>query len=463
MKKENSVSRRKFLITTATAALAQPLLLSHASLGKSKRIPLRHVCIGVGGMGWHDLNRFKAHPEVEIVAICDVDENHLNRAAEAVPNAKKYTDWRELLEVEAGNFDSINVSVPDHNHFAIAYQSIQLGKHVYCQKPMCHDVAEIRTLTAAAEEAGIVSQLGTQHASGKGDRTAVQWIKEGHIGKIKQVYLCSNRPGATEAYRFEGPRPDRGENPPAHVHWDLFIGTAPMRPYAPTIYHPSKWRAWQDFGTGWSGDIGCHILDAVWKGLELKAPKSVVAKVQDSWENSPARRADTWPQSNHITWVFPGNKMTAAGELKVEWFDGEFYPPEEVRALFSVEDYPAESAMLIGTEGALLIPHTQMPVLLPEAQFAHVAPPKLEERDHYHHFVDACLGKTNTESHFAISGPMSETVILGTVAIRQPNEVLNWDASNMKILNQDAANQYLSRDYRKGWQVNGFDAKKFNS
>ncbi|SHM79739.1 Oxidoreductase family, NAD-binding Rossmann fold [Cyclobacterium lianum] len=453
MKKENSVSRRKFLVTTATAALAQPFLLSPPVMGQTKRNPLRHACVGVGGMGWHDLNRFKAHPEVEIVAICDVDENHLNRAAEALPNAKKYTDWRELLENEAGNFDAINVSVPDHNHFPIAIQSIKQGKHVYCQKPMCHDVAEIRKLTEAAGNAGIVSQLGTQHASGKGDRTAVQWIKEGHIGKIKEVYLCSNRPGATEAYRFEGPRPEGGENPPLHLHWDLFIGTAPMRPYAPAIYHPAKWRAWQDFGTGWSGDIGCHILDAVWKGLELTAPKSVVAKVQESWEQSPERRADSWPQSNHITWIFPGNKHTAADELKVEWFDGEFYPPEDIRSLYSLEDYPAESAMLVGTEGALLIPHTKMPVLLPAEKFRQVSAPVLEERDHYHHFVDACLGKVKTESHFGMSGPMSETVILGTVAIRQPNQVLEWDAGSMKILNSDAANQYLSREYRKGWEI----------
>lgn len=455
MKEKNDISRRNFIIRSTTAALAQPLLFHLPALGRGKKAKLRHVCVGVGGMGGHDLNRFKSHPEVEIVAICDVDENHLAKASESLPAAKKYTDWRELFAKEMGNFDSINVSVPDHNHFPISYQAIQSGKHVYCQKPMCHDVAEIRKLTEAANKAGIVSQLGTQHASGKGDRTAVRWIKEGHIGKIKQVYLCSNRPGATEAYRFEGPRPAKGENPPAHVHWEQFIGTAPMRPYAPKIYHPSKWRAWQDFGTGWSGDIGCHILDAVWKGMGLKAPISVVARVQESWEQSPARRADTWPQSNHITWTFPGNHMTAEDELQVEWFDGEFYPPEEIRALYSLSDYPAESAMLVGTEGALLIPHTKMPVLLPQSQFQSVSAPELEERDHYHHFVDACLGKVETESDFAISGPMSETVILGTVAIRMPNTVLKWDAAKMKITQPFAANQYLSRDYRSGWEVKG--------
>lgn len=441
------------MVTAATALVTPPLLLSIPSFAGQTRKKLRHACIGVGGMGSHDLQRFIAHPDVEIVAICDVDEERLKKAAELVPNARQYKDWRILLKEESEKFDSINVSVPDHNHFPISYTAIQMGKHVYCQKPMCHDVAEIRELTDAAIKAGIVSQLGTQHASGIGDRTAVQLIKEGHIGKIKNVYLCSNRPGATEAYRFIGPRPSEGQEPPAELDWDRWIGTAPVRPYSPSIYHPSKWRAWQDFGTGWSGDIGCHIFDAVWKGLSLKAPLSVHARVQESWEQSPERRADTWPQSNHITWMFPGNELTESDELSVEWFDGEFYPPEEVRALFSVAEYPAESAMLVGTEGALLIPHTKMPLLLPESKYKEVKFAELEERDHYHHFVDACLGKTKTESHFAQSGPMTEAIILGTVAIREPQKVLQWDAKKMKIPNHPEAEKYLSRTYRKGWKV----------
>lgn len=456
--KKNDISRREFILKAASAAVAAPLLISQAKMISPAANRLRHVCIGVGGMGWHDLNKFKTHQEVDIVAICDVDEKNLKRAAEALPNAKTYADWRELFINEANNFDSVNVSVPDHNHFAISFQAIKMGKHVYCQKPMCHDVAEIRVLTEAAKKAGIVSQLGTQHASGLGDRTAVQWIKEGHIGKIKNVYLCSNRPGATEAYRYKGPRPATGETPPATLNWDLWVGTAPMRPYSPAIYHPSKWRAWQDFGTGWSGDIGCHIFDAVWKGLGLTAPNTIQARVQESWQQSPERMADTWPQSNHITWIFPGNEMTASDTLQVEWFDGEFYPPDEVRALFSLTDYPAESAMLIGTEGALLIPHTKMPVLLPQSKFAGVKEPALENRDHYHHFADACLGKTKTESHFEQSGPMAEAIILGTVALNEPGKLLAWNHKKMKFSNLKEANKHLSRKYREGWEVKGFNA-----
>jgi predicted dehydrogenase len=407
-------------------------------------------------MGWHDLQNFKEHPDVEIVALCDVDAKNLQRAAEALPNARTYTDWRQLLKKERNKIDSVNVTVPDHNHFAIAYTAIQEGKHVYCQKPMCHDVAEVRKLTEEAVKAGVITQLGTQHASGKGDRSAVQILKDGVIGKVKHAYLCSNRPSAIERYRLPGPRPSQGQEVPSHLNWDLWTGTAPVRPYAPDIYHPAIWRAWQDFGTGWSGDIGCHIFDAVWKGLGLQAPISVVAEVQDSWRKSSERNGDTWPQGDHITWMFPGNELTQSEVLPVEWFDGEFYPPWEVQALFHGKPYPAESALLIGTQGALLIPHTDMPVLLPESKYADYQMPTLEERNHYHHFADACLGNAVNESHFAQSGPMTEAILLGTVAIRMPDTVLEWDSVKMSFPNHPKANTYLQREYRKGWGVGGF-------
>jgi predicted dehydrogenase len=286
----------------------------------------------------------------------------------------------------------------------------------------------------------------------------VQYLRDGVIGKVKRVILCSNRPGAIDAYRLVGPRPAKGEAAPASLAWDLWLGTAPVRDFAPTIYHPSTWRAWQDFGTGWSDDIGCHIFDAVWKGLGLTAPLSVTAEVQESWKNSPERRGDTWPQSDHITWVFPGSAKSGGKDFNVEWFDGLIYPPEEAQALSreaGFTEYPAESALVIGTEGAMLMPHQGGPVLLPKAKFAGVAKPKVAARNHYHHFLDACLGGEKTESHFVQTGPMAETIILGTVAIRVPDTVLRWDAANLKITNSEAANKLLRRTYRKGWEVPG--------
>lgn len=453
-KNAKTLSRRNFILSAATTAVAPAILLQSSSAIPAQQTKLHHACIGVGGMGWHDLNTFKSHPDVNIVAVCDVDANNLKKAVDAIPGVRAYSDWRELLKKEKNNIQSVNVTVPDHNHYVIAYNAIKLKKHVYCQKPMCHDVAEVRSLTNAAVKAGVVTQLGTQVASSACDRTAVQLIKDQVIGKVKHVYLCSNRPGAIDAYRLIGPRPVEQIQAPTTLNWDLWTGTAPLRSYAPNIYHPAKWRAWQDFGTGWSGDIGCHIFDAVWKGLGLKAPLSVIAEVQESWKNNAERKADTWPQSDHITWKFPGNNYTDGNELMLEWFDGLIYPPEEVRALYSLDNYPAESAMLVGTEGALLIPHGgDMPILLPAEKFKEKNFKNFESRNHYHHFVDACLGKEKTESHFAQSGPMTEAILLGTVAIRVPGQALHWDAVNMKFPNYPDAERYLKRTYRKGWEV----------
>jgi predicted dehydrogenase len=321
---------------------------------------------------------------------------------------------------------------------------------------MCHDVAEVRELTEASVEKGVVTQLGTQMAASLGERTMVHLLKTGTIGKIKHAYLCANRPGAVENYRLLGPRPANGTQPPKHLGWNLWLGTAPERPFAPDIYHPVKWRAWLDFGTGWSGDIGCHIFDAVWKGLGLHPALDVIAEVQESWKNSPARRADTWPQGQHITWTFPGNDLTDGKSLPVEWFDGDYYPPEAIRALYSVKDYPTESAMLIGTEGALLYELGRTPILLPEKKFENHPRPKLEPRDHYHHFVDACLGVAKNESHFAQTGPMTESILLGTVAIRVPRKLLAWNHLGMKFKNDSDANRLLKRTYRSGWRAGGF-------
>lgn len=407
-------------------------------------------------MGAVDLENFRQHEKVRIVAICDVDEKNLKAAAAKVPEARLYRDWRELLVEEGNRIDSVNVAVPDHMHFSIAYSAVQRGKNVYCQKPMCHDAAEVRELTEAAKHNGVVTQLGTQLASAVGDRTTVRWLQNGVIGKVRHVYLSANRPGAVEAYRPVGPRPAQTQPPPAHLDWDRWLGSAPERPYAPDVYHPTKWRGWLDFGTGWSGDIGCHIFDAIWKGLELTAPKSVVARVQESWKNSGERRADTWPQANHITWTFPGSVFTGGEELTVEWFDGEFWAPEEIRARFSAEDYPTESAMVIGTEGALLNPLGRSPILLPEAKFEKVKRPKFEDRNHYHHFVDTCFGDAHCESHFGQSGPMTEAILLGTVAVRMPETKLTWDARSLRIPNNPEADALLRRRYRTGWRVGGF-------
>ncbi len=453
----DSMSRRRFLAcsTLGTAALASGC----ATVPRPRAVPanskLAHACIGVDGMGGSDLGNFLNHPRLQVVALCDVDADRLARAAQRVPGARTYTDWRELLAAEGDRIDSVNVATPDHMHAAIELPFLRAGKHVYGQKPLAHDVAECRALTQAARRAGVVTQLGTQHASGMGDRLAVKFLQAGLIGRVKHVYLCSNRPGI-EAYRLAGPRPAQGEPPPASLNWDHWLGTAPERPYARTVYHPAVWRCWQDFGTGWSGDIGCHIFDAVWKGLGLTAPIAVHAEVQTSWRDSAERRGDTWPQSNHITWTFPGNPMTDGKELPVEWFDGEFYPPADVQQLAlgdGVNGYPAESAMIIGTEGAMLVPHQSGPILLPREKYKGTDRTLPKAPNHYHRFVEACLGGEPSNSPFEIAGPMAEAIILGTVAIRVPETLLHWDAKRLRVKNSELAQQLVRRTYRSGWAV----------
>ena len=451
-----NTTRRRFLHSLAplAGALAAPNILRAANVNGR----LQHACIGVGGMmGFNDFQNFRQHPRTDVVAICDVDADNLERALKEVPHARIYRDWREMLATEGGKIDSINATVPDHMHAAICFTAMQAGKHTYCQKPMCHDVAEIRTLTRIAADKQLKTQLGSQHASGAGDRLAVAYLKAGVIGKIKHVYLCSNRTSGMD-YRLDKPQPSPVPVP-ARLDWNLWLGTAPERPYAADVYHPSKWRSWLDFGTGWSGDIGCHIFSAPWKALGLKAPISIQARVNKAWLDSPDLRAQLWPRANHITWVFPGNDLTETGKpLTVEWFDGvepDFYIPDEFRKLYPGERFPEEAALFIGQNGALLLPHTSGPQLLPREKFATIARPEVKGENHYHNFINSILDNTPCESPFDLSGPMSEAVILGTVAARTPGVKLAWDAPALQFTNSNAANSLLRRSYREGWKIPG--------
>jgi len=449
------VSRRRFLQSSAAAAVTAAVYRN--AMGANDR--LAHACIGVGGMmGGHDFGKFRGNPKVQLVAICDVDANHLAGAKKAAPDARAYADWRELLAKEGDKVDSVNATVPDHMHAAISMSALHAGKGVYCQKPLTHDVFESRMIAQAAAKSGKTTQLGTQFASGIGDRLGVHYLRSGAIGKARRAYLCSNRTGAIDSYRLVGPRPAQGEKPPGSLSWDLWLGTAPVREFAPSIYHPVRWRAWQDFGTGWSGDIGCHIFDAAWKGLDLKTPTTVTAEVQKSWEDSPARRGDTWPQGDHITWQFPANAHTVDEGLTLEWFDGVFFPPKEAQDLAlqaGMSKFPEEGLLVVGTEGAMLLGHQTAPILLPKDKFKGTPKPNLEPRDHYDHFVNASLGGPKTESHFVQTGAMAEAILLGTVAIRCPGKLLEWNAPEMKIPNSPQAEKFLKRTYRDGWKVEG--------
>ncbi len=470
------LTRRRFLNVAGVAAGA-PLILRSGLRAASPNGKLQHACIGVTRMGGNDLKNFLGNDRVEIVALCDVDSAHLEEAAKQVPNARRYTDWREMFATEGDKIDSVNVTTPDHMHFPIAHEALRLGKHVYCQKPMCHDIAEVRLLTEFATQKGVVTQLGTQHASKIGDRMMVRYMQDGVIGKIKRAYLCTNRPAPN---RLGGPRPAVGQQAPPELNWEQWIGTAPMRPFVPEIYHPARWRAWRDFSTSWVGDMGCHLMDATWRALGLKAPKSVIAEVDWVWkeeatwraldakssqpmaseievlkESATERQKENWPLSDHVTWTFAGGPLVDGGEMVIEWFDGEFLPPEDVRAMDPSGKFPSEGTLVVGTEGALLQRTGGAPMLLPREKFQAHPKPDLPPRDHYEHFVDACLGKAKTESHFAQTGPMTEAILLASIAIRNPGQRLDWEAATMKIPNFPDAERFLRRGYRNGWAVSG--------
>ncbi|MDQ1255798.1 MAG: hypothetical protein QG656_392, partial [Candidatus Hydrogenedentes bacterium] len=343
---KNCMTRRGFL-QRAAAGVAGPLVLPRLSLGASADGRLRHAAIGVANMGKGDLFAIAGSGRVDIVALCDIDENHLNAAAQPLPNARLYRDWRELLDKEKDNIDSVNVSTPDHMHAPIALSAIELGKHVYCQKPLAHEVFEARRLTEAARNAGVVTQMGIQIHSYDVYRRAVMMLRSGVIGKVKEWHSwCS------ASYSTPGMDRPAGEDPvPPTVNWDSWIGVAPMRPYKEGVYHPRSWRTWRDFGCGSMGDFGCHIFDPVFTALKLGAPRTVRAE-------APEFTAEVWPQWSIVHYEFPGTHWTAGDTIQGTWYDGGKQPPHELAPpLAEGQKWPDMGSLILGEEGAMLLPH----------------------------------------------------------------------------------------------------------
>jgi Oxidoreductase family, NAD-binding Rossmann fold/Oxidoreductase family, C-terminal alpha/beta domain len=444
--------RRSFLKSGIVASLCAANGARGVS-GESPNGKIHHAAIGTGGKGWSDLMAFASHPQVTIAALCDIDTARLRRAAEKFPKARCYQDWRELLAEEGDKIDAVNVSTPDHMHAPISMSAINQGKHVFTQKPLTHDIYEARCLTKAAAKAQVATQMGIQVNSSISYRMAVKLIRDGAIGKVKQVYAWSNKPSGK--YRPTGPRPKGADPVPATLDWDGWLGTAPIRPYKEGVYHPSWWRGWQDFGVGWLGDMGCHIIDTPFKALNLTAPLSIRAEVEPEWWSNDTRRGETWPTWQILHYTFEGNDLTADKTLEFIWSDGGKYPPDDLRGKIDNEKFPPQGSLLIGEAGSLLLPHVGNPRLFPQAQLKDYPLPELEPRDHYHHWIDACLRKAKTAAGFDYSGPLTETVLLGTVALRCAGKELAWDAARMEVTNVPEANKYLRRTYRDGWAVEG--------
>lgn len=437
-------SRRSFLKTVAATGVAASLSAASWSRVYGANGRLRVASIGVGGKGWSDLTATAASPKVDVVALCDIDESkeHLGRAAEKFPQAKRYTDWRKLYE-NASDFDAVIVSTPDHMHAPISLPAMQLGKHVQCQKPLTHTVFEARQMRQAAKKFGIVSQMGNQIQSHQAYRTAVKLVHDGTIGKVKAVHSWQS--GAL-GWILVDDRPKGSEPVPATLHWNDWLGVAPERPYLPKIYHSFNWRAWQDFSNGQLGDFGCHILDPVFMALKLTAPRSIHA------DASPMNR-EIWYRKSKVTYEFPGTELTAGDSLPLTWYDGAGHMPSpESLGLGEKVQLPGSGSVLLGEKGALVIPHVAMPKLLPDEKFADFKIPEVPARDHYTSWAHACLGEDQATSHFDYSGPLTETVLLGTIAIRLTGNKLAWNAEKMELTGHAAAQGLLTKPYRSGWE-----------
>ena len=437
------ITRRTF-VKQAAAGIAGPMILPRLNLAQPANGKLQHACVGVGGMGGSDLNSILATEKVEIVALCDIDENNLNAVAERFPEARKYRDWRELLEQDEPRIDSVNVSTPDHMHAPIAMTALRKGKHVYCQKPLTHEVYEARQLTLAARKAGVVTQMGIQIHSHIAYRMGVQMIKEGAIGKVKTWHSWSSATGSTPGLA----RPE-GEDPvPPTLDWDGWIGVAPSRPYKVDVYHPFKWRSWQDFGGGAMGDFGCHILDPPFTALGIGAPLTVRAE-------GPEIDAEIWPPWEIVHYEFPGTPLTAGKTIEATWYDGGKKPPRELALMPEDRDLPDSGSLFIGEEGVMVLPHWSGPEFFPQEKFKGHPRPKLGSADHYGRWVDACLGEGEATANFDYSGPLTEAVQLGNIATRFKGVTLEWDADTLTVTNLPEANARVRRPYREGWQVTG--------
>ena len=442
MNTQRQFTRRSFLKTIGVAAVAAPFI-TRSLLAQSPNSVLRHASFGVGGMGWSDLTQLALQPRFKLVALCDVDSKQAVRAQKQFPDARVYRDWRELLDKEAKNIDSVNVSTPDHMHAPIAVSAMQLGKHVYGQKPLAHDLYEVRRMTEVAQKNKVVTQMGIQIHSAAEYRVGVHVVQSGAIGKIKEVHSwCPKSWGDTSA------KPIRVDPVPENLDWNLWLGVCAERPFiGDAYYHPANWRKRLDFGTGTFGDMGCHIFDPVFKALELAAPISVRS------EGLPPNEWN-WALDSKIHYTFAGTKYTADKILPVTWYDGTAKPSAEVIALLGKGEMPNSGSIFIGTDGVMVMPHVGKPQLYPEAKFKDFKFPEIGEVNHWGSFVSACLGEGKTSANFAYAGPLTEAVLLGGVASRFPKTTLDWNALKLKF-NLGEANQYVRRTYRKGWSIKG--------
>ncbi len=444
-----SLTRRQCLAAAAAATLT---IVPRQVLGgvghTSPSEKLNIAGIGVGGQGGWDLEQMSSE---NIVALCDVDWDYANATFAKYPQAKKYKDYREMLDKETG-IDAVVVGTPDHAHAVVSMAAIKRGKHVYCEKPLTRTVHEARALADAARQQKVATQMGNQGMAFEGNRLIKEWLADGAIGTVREVHAWSDRPthsGKLPLYWEQGiERPQDQPPVPATLDWDLWLGPAPWRPYHPA-YAPFRWRGWWDFGSGGLGDMGIHNLAPVFSALQLGAPTSVHA-------SSTAVFSETLPLACVVHYNFP-----ARGDLppvQLHWYDGGLVPERPLELELGRELNREDGLLFIGDQGTMLVEGWggHSPRLIPEQRMRDYArPPKTLPRSIGHHqeWLRACKEGTPTESSFAFAGPLTEAVLLGTVCVRRGGGQLLWDAANLKITNAPEANELLHYEYRQGWTL----------
>lgn len=420
---------------------------------KSPNERLNIAVIGCGGMGYADLEPV-AHAE-QVVALCDVDTAMAQDAFNLVPKARRYFDYREMLEAEK-DLDAVVISTPDHTHAVAAAMAMRMGKHVRVQKPLTHTVEEARLLADLERETGVITQMGNQGTAIDGFRRGAAMLRAGVIGTVKTIHVWTNRPIWPQGM----PRPTGVQPIPETLRWDLFLGAAPYRPYHES-YQPFSWRGWWDFGTGALGDMACHIMNLAFYALELGAPESVKCEMQEGNNEESA------PVTSKIVYRFPANGKRPAVDLI--WYDGKMKPPADL--LPPGVNMREGGSILVGTEGTMFVDDDYGSVqhIYPEAKFKdykfdestvmlapHMTDPEGKERQTWNitaEWLAAIRGNGTTSSGFAAySGPFTEAVLLGNVAMRVGKE-LRWDAKTLTAKGLPEADRFLRKQYSRGFSV----------
>ncbi len=448
-------TRRSFLTASSGLALGftivpRSVLGGAGYIAPSERINV--AGIGAGGMGGGDIatvSRLGAN----IVALCDVDDERAAGSFRAFPKARRYKDFRVMLDKEANRIDAVTVGTPDHIHAVASMAAIRAGKPVYCQKPLTHTLYECRELTKAARKAGVATQMGNQGHATEGARLTNEWIGAGIIGPVREVHVWSDRAG--RLWKQGIGRPKETPAVPSTLDWNLWLGPVRERPYSPA-YAPVSWRGWCDFGTGAMGDMGCHIIDhPVW-ALKLGPPSVVEARttLDGSFLDGERPNDETYPIAAIIYYEFP-----ARGDLppvRMTWYEGGLMPPAPAELPLD-QRLPDNGVLYIGSKGKMYhSSHGGMPQLLPAA--LHDAAAKVSrsmERSpgHYEEWVEACKGGPRPVSNFDYSGPLTEIALLGVLALRAPGRRLEWDSENLRVKNAPELSRYIQTEYRKGWTL----------